>query len=305
MLKVAGVDSRLVLLRMRNLGNLDREPASLAAFNHAIVYVPQFQLYLDGTAAFYGASELPTADRVANVLVVNPDGPSQFGTTPEAKAEDNATELRMDVTLGADGSAQANGTTLVKGVHAPDYRRSYQSAASRKATFEQGWAQTFPGLRVTRIDLNDVSRIEEPVQLGFGMEIPRYSEVLPQGLRFHPFGSARGYAQTFAPLVERRYDLVMDSPWATRFAFTYALPPGYSASSLPQDVEETSPFGHLNIKLRVEDGKLKAEGELALTVARVSAKDYPQFRAFLGRVDQAFARKVMVTRVPGNRTASR
>ena len=56
MLKVAGVDSRLVLLRMRHLGSLATEPASLAAFNHAIVYVPKFDLYLDGTAEFHGAA---------------------------------------------------------------------------------------------------------------------------------------------------------------------------------------------------------------------------------------------------------
>src|SRR4029078_4618493 len=48
MLKVAGVDARMVLLQMRSLGKLDPEPASLSAFNHAIVYVPKFKLFLDG-----------------------------------------------------------------------------------------------------------------------------------------------------------------------------------------------------------------------------------------------------------------
>ena len=85
MLKVAGVDSRLVLLRMRNLGALGEEPASLAAFNHAIVVRAPLDLFLDGTAEFHGAHELPSADRVANVLVVEPDGGSRFLITPEAK----------------------------------------------------------------------------------------------------------------------------------------------------------------------------------------------------------------------------
>jgi hypothetical protein len=78
MLKLAGVDSRLVLLRMRHLGTLPSEVASLAAFNHAIVYVPKLDLYLDGTADFHGSRELPSADRVANVLIVEPDGSSRF-----------------------------------------------------------------------------------------------------------------------------------------------------------------------------------------------------------------------------------
>src|SRR5690606_35630556 len=40
MLKVLGIDSKMVLLRMRHLGAIGERPASLAIFNHAIVYVP-------------------------------------------------------------------------------------------------------------------------------------------------------------------------------------------------------------------------------------------------------------------------
>jgi len=34
------------------------------------------------------------------------------------------------------------------------------------------------------------------------------------------------------------------------------------------------------------------EGRLALTAPRISAQDYPAFRTFLSRVDQAFSRPV-------------
>jgi len=63
LLEPAGIDSRLVLLRMRRLGNLPPEPASLAVFNHAILYVPEFDLWLDGTATGSGSRELPAEDR--------------------------------------------------------------------------------------------------------------------------------------------------------------------------------------------------------------------------------------------------
>jgi hypothetical protein len=303
MLKVAGVDSRLVLLRMRHLGTLPPEPASLAAFNHAIVYVPKLELYLDGTAAFHGAAELPIADRVANALIVDPDGKSTFLTTPEAKANDNATHTSLDVTLRADGGAAATGESRIHGVQAPEYRRAYESAATRKATFEQGWAQTFPGLRVTRISTSDIARLDEAVQVDFEMDIPRYAEALPSALRFHPFGTGRGYAQTFASLVEREHDLVMNAPWSSSLSFRFTLPAGYQPRELPPPVNETSPFGSLRMSYRMDGGKLLAECELILSVARVSAADYPAFRAFLGRVDQAFARKVTVSGAPAQAAA--
>ncbi|MBF5046586.1 DUF3857 domain-containing protein [Aggregicoccus sp. 17bor-14] len=302
MLKVAGVDSRLVLLRMRDLGQLSGEPASLAAFNHAIAYVPQFDLYLDGTAEFHGAKELPSADRVANVLVVEPNGVSRFLTTPEARPEDNLTQLSLEVTLQPDGSAALAGGSKAAGQSAPQYRRAYQSPATRKSTLERAWAQTFPGLTVNEVKLSDPTRLDEDVAVDFQMRVPRYAEAGPGALRFLAFGSPRSYVQTYAPLVERHYDLVMSTPWVNRFSLRYHLPQGYRVAQLPPAYEETTPFGRVRLTQRMENGQLVAEGELALTTARVKAEDYAAFRAFLGRIDQAFARKV--TAVSGGTTAA-
>jgi hypothetical protein len=47
---------------------------------------------------------------------------------------------------------------------------------------------------------------------------------------------------------------------------------------------------------------LVCRGELVFTRDRISASEYPAFRAFVARVDQAFARKVLV-RAP-RKTAS-
>ncbi|NNC17848.1 DUF3857 domain-containing protein [Corallococcus exiguus] len=305
MLKVAGVDSRLVLLRMRNLGALDAEPASLAAFNHAIAYVPKFDLYLDGTAEFHGAKELPSADRVANVLVVDPNGTSNFLTTPEAKAEDNKTTLAMDVALRPDGGADVKGQSSVSGQSAPDYRRAYRPESTRKSTFERAWAQSFPGLTVREVKLSDTTRLDDDVTLDFNMGIPRYAEVLPGGsLRFLPFGTGRTYQQAYASLAERRFDLVMSSPWVNTFKLRYTLPGGYTVAEMPQAVEETTQFGRVKLSYRVENGALIADGEVALSVARIKADEYPQFREFLGRVDRAFGRRILL-QGPGQKTASR
>jgi tetratricopeptide (TPR) repeat protein len=303
MLRVAGVDSRLVLLRMRNLGAIGAEPASLAAFNHAIAYVPKFDLYLDGTAEFHGAKELPSADRVANVLIVEPDGKSTFLTTPEAKAEDNATTLDLDVTLRPEGSAEVMGGSTVSGQQAPDYRKAYRPEATRVSTFERAWAQSFPGLTVHEVKLNDTTRLDEDVALNFRMSIPRYAEVLSNGLRFLPFGTGRTYQQAYASLAERRFDLQLQSPWLNHFKLRYTLPPGWTVAELPPAVEENNAFGRLKLSYKVEDGKLVAEGIMVITHARVKAEDYQAFRDFLGRVDRAFGRRVLI-QSPGNRTAT-
>jgi tetratricopeptide (TPR) repeat protein/transglutaminase-like putative cysteine protease len=304
MLKIAGVDSRLVLLRMRNLGSIGPEPASLAAFNHAIAYVPQFQLFLDGTAEFHAARELPGMDRTADVLIIEPDGKSPFTSIPESKADDNLTSLELDVAVRADGSATLKGGSTIIGQQAPEYRRSYQASASRKQIFEQGWAQTFPGLTVKEMTISDPTQLGLDVKLGFEMGVPRYAEVLPRGLRFFPLGGGRNYTQVFAPLSERKLDLAMGSPWANRFTYRYQLPQGMRPGELPPEVKEETPFGRFGLRCKAEEAKLTCEGEVAFTVSRVKAADYASFRAFLGRIDQTFSRKLVAFTAEGQ-TATR
>jgi len=295
MLKVAGVDSRMVLLRMRTLGSLAEEPASLAAFNHAIVYIPKYQLYLDGTAEFHGPRELPSADRRANHVVVEPDGKSVFATTPEATAEENATRLTMDVTLKPDGSAVVKGASTVIGQQAPEYRRAYRALDTRAKTFERAWAPSFPGLTVNEVTINDTTRLSEGVTMDFNMSIPRYAETLTGGaLRFLPFGIGRTYQQAYAALPDRRFDLQMQGPWMNQFTLRYTLPAGYTVAEMPAPMEEQMPWGKVKLTYRMEGGKLIADGELILPVARIKAADYHTFRDFLGRVDRAFGRKVML-----------
>lgn len=303
MLKVAGVDARLVLLRMRNLGTLSPEVASLSAFNHAIAYVPKLDLFLDGTAEFHGSRELPSADRVANVLIIEPDAPSRFLTTPEAQPEENGTVLTMDVTLKPDGSAQAKGTMVATGQGAPELRRTYETPATRQATFEQQWAQSFPGVQASQVTLSEPRALEQPVTLGFTMTLPRYAEAGPGMLRWFPFGSGRAFTQALAPLAERNFDAQFPGVWTSRLAFTYTLPAGWSVPDVPPEVVEESPFGTLRIAVKKDAGKLVVDGTLVMGRARVTAKEYPAFRAWLMQVDQQFGRKLVAQR--GDQTASR
>lgn len=303
MLKVAGIDSRLVLLRMRHLGTLAPEVASLAAFNHAIVYVPKFDLFLDGTAEFHGSRELVSADRVANVLIVEPDAPSRFLTTPEAQAEENVTSLALEVTLKPDGSATAKGTLTAKGQGAPEMRRQYQTPATRVATFEQQWAQSYPGVQASEVSVSETKDLESPLSVKFAIAMPRYAEAGSGLLRFFPFGASRAFTQAMAPLSERKMDLVFPGVWVNELEMTYSLPASWGVPEVPPEVFEESPFGSLRITVEKKDGKLKVSGRLVMSRARISAAEYPEFRSWLLKIDQAFSRKLVAQQ--GGQTAQR
>ena len=108
LLREVGVPAELVLVRTRRGGDLDTEPASLAIFDHAIVYVPKLDRYLDGTAEFSGVSELPAQDQGVVVLRVGPRGSV---LTRDAGAAVQRQPRRAPLAGGAGGVAATRAST--------------------------------------------------------------------------------------------------------------------------------------------------------------------------------------------------
>jgi len=294
LLEALGIDSRLVLLRTRRLGRIPERPASLAVFNHAILYVPSHDLWLDGTASYSGTRDLPEEDRGATVLVVNPSGPARFGAIPEGRPGDNATTSRYQIALAADGSALVTGEARVVGAHAPGYRRAYAAEHDRRSRLEQAMSQAFPGLTVKSVTVSDLSRLEEGVSMHFSLALPRLADREGEGLRFLPFGAKHRYAESLAPLSSRRFDLVVGQPWETRLTYRYALPKGFAPIGLPAPVQLETPFASFEAVCRQEAGIVHAEARIAMKKGLVTAAEYPAFREFLGHVDRALASSVRV-----------
>ncbi|GEJ59502.1 DUF3857 and transglutaminase domain-containing protein [Anaeromyxobacter diazotrophicus] len=292
LLESLGIDSRLVLLRMRRLGRMPERPASLAVFNHAILYVPRHDLWLDGTASYSGSRDLPGEDRGATVLVVNPGAPARFTTLPEGQPGDNRSESRYDVALAADGSAAVTGEARVAGVQAPGYRRAYAAEGDRRAHLEQAMSRTFPGLAVKEVSVSDLGRLEDDVQLRFALSLPRLADRQGDGLRLPPFGAGQRFTESLAPLSARRQDLVLGAPWEARLAYRYALPAGWRAVELPPPAALDGDFAAFEVSYREEGGALLAETRVRLKASRVPAASYGAFRDFLSQVDRALARPV-------------
>jgi tetratricopeptide (TPR) repeat protein len=294
LLEAMGIESRLVLLRMRRLGAMPELPASLAIFNHAIAYVPDLDLWLDGTASHSGTGDLPGEDRGATVLVLEPGKPPVFGTVPAAGPSDNQLTTTFEVALATDGRATVKGHSRVTGVQAPEYRRAYLAEGDRRALLEQAFNRTFPGLQVQEVAISDLTLLEEPVAMSFAMEVPRYARPDGDGLLFTPFGVGARYAEAYASLSSRKHDLVLGDPSETRFTYRYTLPPGWEATDLPEPASADGPQAGFAVTYRQDGQAVVAEGHVTFKTGRIPAGDYKAFRELLGRVDRAFDRKVRI-----------
>jgi tetratricopeptide (TPR) repeat protein/transglutaminase-like putative cysteine protease len=294
LLEAQGIESRLVLLRMRRLGAIPEAPASLAPFNHAILYVPSLDLWLDGTAAYTGSRELPAEDRGASVLVIDPGGAPRFGQIPEATPDQNVVASDYGVTLTAEGKGAVVGRWTITGAQASHYRRAYETTSNRRALVEQAFGRTWPAASVSSVEVGALGRIEEPIALTFKAEVPSFALREGEALRFNPFGNQRGYTERWAGLAVRHHPLELGDPNETRFTHRIALPRGWEAEGLPEPAAVDGPYGSFEVRYRAEPGQVVVEGRVVVKRRRVPVADYPAFRAFTAAADAAFARTVRV-----------
>lgn len=305
MLEHLGIPSRLVLIRTRNLGHIGEAPASLAVFNHAILYVPGLDLFLDGTAEFSGASELPTGDEGAQALIVedSANAPSRFVVTPVSSSEVNVTDSRYTLVLGADGSGRLEGGSEIAGKNASRYRRAYEAESGRREKAEQGFARMYPGVRAATFEMSDPSQLGKAVNTRFVLEVPQLGRGDGAGFSFSPFGEPFRYVASSAPLSRRVHPLETGSPWRNQFHYDIRLPEGFQSADGELLFERTTPFGSYRFQTTVTEGGIELVGHIEVSVIRVEPDEYPAYREFLEDVDRVFSRRLRVVAHPGVRAA--
>jgi hypothetical protein len=298
MLRLAGVEASLVLLRTRGGGRVLPEPPSLALFDHAIAYVPSLDLFLDGTAEQSGTRELPWMDQGVTALVVAPGGQSRLATTPVDAPDVNVERRRLTVRLRPDGSASVEARTRVQGAGAARFRYHFQAPALRRERLEASLSETWPGASLVRHRFHEVEDREEPVDVEVEFLAPQAAT--RQGDRLaaetaRPLDLTRRWARRS----ERRFALELGRPPHVIEEERLVAPaPGLRVVSVPAAASITSPFGSLAMDLERDGRDVRIRTRLVLAVDRVEPSDYPSFRRFCQQVDEALDRRVLLEPAP-------
>jgi hypothetical protein len=111
MLETLGIASEYVLVNAG--GNYKASNIPLAYFDHIILYLPEFQLYIDPTVstAQFGETEMRLQGKP--VLHITGEG-SRYTRIPTLKPEQNDWVLTAQVTIAADGTASGHSELLAR-----------------------------------------------------------------------------------------------------------------------------------------------------------------------------------------------
>jgi len=296
MLREAGIDSRLVLVRTRGNGDLDDAPASLAVFDHAIAYVPELDLYLDGTAENGGTNALPTGDQGVRVLVVGPEG-AELRRSPVAEPDRAGRAIEMTAQLAADGSAQVEEAQEVFGPMAAAYRTRYQPEATRIERLQQASVGAFPGIEIEAPVFEALDELERPVRFRYRARIPQLaqrdeSSLLVAPSRLSPLGTSLGLT------TQRRHPLDLGGRSTFRERRRVRLPTGARIAELPQGGVAESEFGRCEVRYTQRRGELEITTELVWRRDRIPVSDYEGFRRWIAEADALLRARVRIEAPP-------
>ena len=296
MLKEAGVESDIVVLRTRGRGNIDPYPASLAVFDHAICYIPELDLYLDGTAEYSGTGELPWADRGMPVLLVS-ETKREFTLTPVRGPEENIISDVYRVTVDAEGGVTIEGTRDMTGQYCSFYRRAYQEEETRKDSLEKSWRATVPSAELLEFEFSDLKDLEQSVKYSYKVKAPKYATRSNDGsMTFKGFFGGYNLTKIYAGLSERKHDLVIDYPWTSEKTLKYELPEGFRVAEVPEDFHNENDFAECHIVYEKADGAVTVKMKFVMKANRIDVDQYAKFREFCQLVDEKQNEKIRISR---------
>lgn len=291
LLQAAGIDAEIALLRTRPLGDIAPTPASVAIFDHAIVYIPKYKLWLDGTAEYSG-SELPQDDQGAMALTVSLSGAARLLQIPVSSATENYTRRTIHAELTPEGIVRFNGSTLTRGKDAPRLRRDLAVPEQQLGLFRDGLAEVFPTVEVDSVAVHGERELGSQVSVDFqgALNALQHKSVVTLNSSWLP----RSYVSSLAPTSSRTQDLVLNLPSTTEEEIHVDLPSGSVVRQLPKDQEITTSFGTVRLHYARSSHEIVIQSHLEFQKGRISAQDYPAFRQFCSTLERSFRSEIVV-----------
>ncbi len=304
MLKEVGIDAYPVLIYgTQSRANEDLSLPLVNHFNHCITYIPGSdehpELFLDGTAQRHALEELPSMDRGADVLVVNPDG----GELKEIPWNDpnrlqliEETRVRVDEDLGAELDLRVECT----GDYAVYVRRSFEIESKRKETLERWFSRKFAGSTIEAQEFSALGDLDQPVSLRASIRVPKFVVEAPEGLTLRPesdFFSSSAQLAALGGLEERRFDVLVGNPRRSSLETVYELPAGLRVKSLPEPLEKETAHGLIRVEYTADSPqRVVVRRTIEVRAARVDVAEYDVFREFTSAIGELDRKRILLER---------
>jgi hypothetical protein len=279
-------------------GDFQSKIPSLAVYDHAIAYVPEVDLYLDGTAEFTGSSELPRMDLGAKGILLN-RGNAKPVRLPEPDPKKNVIVRELDATLDWEGGAKVKLAYEVRGVDAAGWRQRYHNDATRRERVTTDLGSEFKGFKIDNgargLGTGDLGDYEAPATLSVSGQTSGFARKKGTELSMMVTVGA-DLTPTYASLSSRKQDVRILAFSTRKNTTKIRLPAGAQLISKPPQVKYESEFGAYSVNVEVKAQEVLVTSHLEIRVSRVSRAKYAAWKQFCTAADEAMSHPLVISR---------
>jgi transglutaminase-like putative cysteine protease/tetratricopeptide (TPR) repeat protein len=292
LMRAAGIDAELALVRTRKLGDVSEQATNISVFNHAVAYIPKYDLWLDGTAEYAGFHELPLDDQGAMALTVNLNGATNLRRIPVTLPMQNYTHRVVRAEVQTDGKIVFNGSAYTRGEDAPGLRREYEVAERQRDTVRANLAQVYPSVQVDSVHVDGTHDLEHDIKVNFSGSLDTFAG--KKSLDLAPSWLPHKYVNSLAPLTTRTEQLQLPAPWTTEEELHFTIPQDANLDRVPENWHYDTPFGTAVIRYELRGRELIVTTSVQFRKLRIEPTEYSGFRDFCRNVEKAFHQEIKV-----------
>ena len=281
LLNAAGIQAYPALIGSSH--QLDSDVPSPAQFDHVITVVPEGTtlVWLDSTTEVAPAGYLLSVLRNKPALIVNPEKPSDFATTPAdppAKAEET---FKIDAKLADDGTLEGK---VERTTNNDDIEILLRSAFRRVPL--PNWKDLVQQLSYNAGFAGEVSEVTagspEKTDEAFHYEYKYHRKDYPEWSQ-HRLSSPLPPMITPAPDDKPSHPIYLGEAGEYRFVSRVELPKGY-LPQLPASMDLKEDFAEYHVTYSVKPGVLQTERHLLVKRREVPVIEYEAFKNFAKKV---------------------
>lgn len=282
LMREAGLDVELVLVRNQNRGATFPSVPSVSQFEAALV------LYRSPAGGLHTLS--PGSDRVPFGVLpaayqgttwLRRQGRAPLGPSPLAGVEDEGRVLTFAMALDEEGTLEVSKRVRLRGQQAIAFRSLKESQDEEiRRQFQQAVSEVDPRAELGSYRLSDLGDLEAPVEYEITYRLPDYA--LRSGQRMLAFRIPElDYTAALVAKPERNFDLDWDTVLGMETSVELRLPPGFRVYYRPASVVTDSGWIRFEATFEEEDGVLRYADRYRRGELRRPAADYGDLRECL------------------------
>ncbi|MCO5730604.1 DUF3857 domain-containing protein [Rhizobium sp. SSA_523] len=270
LLKARGIRSEPVIVKWTQ-ARKDWPAPETGAFNHMILYLPDYDLYANPTDKFapFGVLDYALTDK----QVLHATAEPTMRRTPGLKPEDAVFTTEGAITIAADGSMTGTATATATPLLSIYLRHALSTEKRRKEGMKTA-AADLPQPSLGQLTTTDPQDIDLPFDLTMSWRAARAVRLSGFIMPDLPDFAPNDPPQTYLDTGEARRFPVLLGPKVLNWRFTVTPPADRSFVVVPDDTHVENAAGSYEAHYRSQDGSLLVSRRLVLKPMEMSADGY-------------------------------